>query len=170
MEVFLEGWESGAAEVNSMFRKCQHDWTTVLLHLLDRGVKEDDLTSLQTVNAYLARLQCSPSGLVAWKMDFTSTDLVIDSVSIAARVTTTETGRVDWKLVGDDESTQSVAFSNDQESLTTSSLSGSKSLKLTAALSGGKGDVAWQQAQLFSQPISSENNLTFDVTVTLRDP
>ena len=29
MEVFLEGWESGAAEVNSMFRKCQHDWTTV---------------------------------------------------------------------------------------------------------------------------------------------
>ena len=62
--------------------------------------------------AYLARLQCSPSGLVAWKMDFTSTDLVIDGVSIAARFTTAETGRVDWKLVGDDESTQSLAFSN----------------------------------------------------------
>ena len=61
---------------------------------------------------YLARLQCSPLGLVAWKMDFTSTDLVIDSVSIAARFTLTETGRVDWKLVGDDENTQSLAFSN----------------------------------------------------------
>ena len=43
MEVFLEGWESGAAEVNSMFRKCQHDWTTVSKvfhrHTLIRYVK-----------------------------------------------------------------------------------------------------------------------------------
>jgi len=57
-----------------------------------------------------------------------------------------------------------------QECLTTTALSGSKSLKLTATLSGGKGDVAWQQAQLFTQPIDSENDFTFDVTVTLRDP
>ena len=56
-----------------------------------------------------------------------------------------------------------------QETVTTSVLSGSKTLKLTATLSGGKGDVAWQQAQLFSQPIDSEN-IAFDFTVVLRDP
>ena len=62
--------------------------------------------------AYLARLQGSPSGMIAWKVDLTSSDLVIDEVTITAKVTTTETGRVDWKLVGDDEDTQRLDFSN----------------------------------------------------------
>jgi len=169
-EAFLQGWKSGAAEVNSVFRKYEHDWTTVMLFLLQRGKKEDDLTALQKGNAYLARLQGCTSGQVAWEMDFTSSGLVIDSVTITARVTTTETGQVDWKVEGDDENMENLALSNSQECLTTTALSGSKSLKLTATLSGGKGDVAWQQAQLFTQPIDSENDFTFDVTVTLRDP
>ncbi|XP_073230462.1 peptide-N(4)-(N-acetyl-beta-glucosaminyl)asparagine amidase-like [Porites lutea] len=169
-ETFLEGWKSGAAEVISVFRKYEYDWTTVLSYLLERGVQEGDLTFLQTGNAYLARLQGSPSGMIAWKVDLTSSDLVIDTVTITAKVTTTETGRVDWKLVGDDEDTQSLDFSNDQKLLTTSSLSDSKTLKLTAKLSGGRGDVAWKQAQLFSQPIRSENDFTFDITITLRIP
>ena len=62
--------------------------------------------------AYLARLQGSPSGLVAWQMDFTCSDLVIDSVTITAKVTTTENGRVDWKLEGDDENSQNLALSS----------------------------------------------------------
>ena len=31
METFLEGWKSGAAAVNSVFRKCEYDWTNVSL-------------------------------------------------------------------------------------------------------------------------------------------
>ena len=57
-----------------------------------------------------------------------------------------------------------------QKLLKTSSLSGSKTLKLTAQLSGGRGDNAWKQAKLFSQPISSENDFTFEITITLRVP
>ena len=70
------------------------------------------IISIFFCKAYLARLQGSPSGLIAWKVDFTSSDLVVDEVIITAKVTTTETGRVDWKLVGDDEDTQSLDFSN----------------------------------------------------------
>ena len=70
------------------------------------------IISIFFCKAYLARLQGSPSGLIAWKVDFTSSDLVIDEVTITAKVTTTETGQVDWKLVGDDEDTQSLDFSN----------------------------------------------------------
>lgn len=169
-ESFRVGWKNGAAEVISVFRKYEHDWTTVIAYLLGRGVQEDDLTSLQTGNAYLARLQGSPSGLIAWKVDLTSSDLVMDEVTITAKVTTTETGRVDWKLVGDDEDTKSLDFSNGQKLLKTSSLSGSKTLKLTAQLSGGRGDNAWKQAKLFSQPISSANDFTFEITITLRVP
>ena len=29
MEAFLEGWKSGAAAVQSVFRKCEYDWTIV---------------------------------------------------------------------------------------------------------------------------------------------
>lgn len=28
-EASLQGWKSGAAAVNSVFRKCEHDWTPV---------------------------------------------------------------------------------------------------------------------------------------------
>lgn len=46
--------------------------------------------------------------------------------------------------------------------------SGSKFIKIMVSLSGGRGDVAWQHAQLFRQKLNSENedfpfvvNLTF---------
>ena len=45
-------------------------------------------------------------------MDFTFSGLVIDSVTITARVTTTETGQVDWKLEGDDENLENLALRN----------------------------------------------------------
>ena len=31
MEAFLEGWTSGAAAVNSVFRKYEYDWTKASL-------------------------------------------------------------------------------------------------------------------------------------------
>ena len=62
-----------------------------------------------------------------------------------------------------------LLISVDQEALTTYSLSGYKSFKLTASLSGGNGHAAWQHAQLFSQPIDNKEEKCFDITVTLRD-
>ena len=56
-----------------------------------------------------------------------------------------------------------------QESTITSVLSGSKTLKLTASLSGGKEDVAWQHAQLFRQPFESQSEYPLDVAVFFRE-
>ena len=58
----------------------------------------------------------------------------------------------------------------DKEPVTTQALLGSKTLKLSASLSGGKGDNAWQHAQLFRQNISSLNEFPLDVLVTLCTP
>ena len=45
-------------------------------------------------------------------------------------------------------------------------LSGSKSLTLKATLSGGKGDVAWQHAQLFRAKLD-QNDIHFKFIVKL---
>lgn len=47
-------------------------------------------------------------------------------------------------------------------------LRGKKSFEIVARLSGGKGDVAWQHAQLFRQCLDSDN-YNFIVKVTLKD-
>ncbi|KAK2561641.1 Peptide-N(4)-(N-acetyl-beta-glucosaminyl)asparagine amidase [Acropora cervicornis] len=178
-EPTLEGWKSGASAVNSMFRKTEHDWTPVMTYLLQEGIEEDDLVSLQKGNAYLARFQCCPLGLVAWQVDFTSSDVVIDSVTIKALATTTQTGQVEWTLQGDDQTTEKLDFVNGsfycqfscivaQESVTTTVIRGSKTAKLTATLSSGNGDAAWQQAQLFSQSIN-DNDSSLEITITLQD-
>lgn len=64
----------------------------------------------------------------------------------------------------------SFLFFAGKEPITTLSLSGSKTIQLTATLTGGKGNVAWQHAQLFSEPVGGNDDFSFDVTVTLRSP
>ncbi|XP_015772138.1 PREDICTED: peptide-N(4)-(N-acetyl-beta-glucosaminyl)asparagine amidase-like [Acropora digitifera] len=167
-EPTLEGWKSGASAIKSMFRKTEHDWTPVMTYLIQKGIEEDHLVSLQKGNAYLARFQCCPSGLVSWQVDFTSSDVVIDSVTIKALATTTQTGQVEWTLQGENQTTEKLDFVNAQESVTTTVIRGSKTAKLTATLSGGNGDAAWQQAQLFSQPIN-DNDSSLEITITLQD-
>ena len=56
-----------------------------------------------------------------------------------------------------------------QESTISSVLSGSKTLKLTATISGGKGDVAWQHAQLFRQSFDSQSEYPLDIAVFFRE-
>ena len=64
------------------------------------------------VQAYIARLPGSPSGFVAWQMDFTDCDLVIDTITIATQSVTTESGRVEWTLEGDGEIEKNITFSD----------------------------------------------------------
>ena len=74
METFLQGWKSGAAAVKSVFRKYEHDWTTVslisfLLHEkcrcyspLTSRVTESNLKNLPfySLYSYLSSCQSSP--------------------------------------------------------------------------------------------------------------
>lgn len=55
----------------------------------------------------------------------------------------------------------------EQDELETKEFSGSRTIKLSAILTGGKGNVAWQHAQVFRQPADSEE-YPFQITFTLK--
>lgn len=50
----------------------------------------------------------------------------------------------------------------------TNLLEGRKSFEIVTRLSGGRGDVAWQHAQLFRQSLNS-NDYNFVVNITLKN-
>lgn len=50
----------------------------------------------------------------------------------------------------------------------TDEFDGSRSFTLTAELSGGNGDNAWQHAQLFRQEMSDTNSYPLKISVKLR--
>ena len=63
------------------------------------------------VQCYLARLQGSSTGFIAWEVDLTNSGLVIDSVSIVTRSTTLVGGEVSWELTGNMQDSPKLSFS-----------------------------------------------------------
>ncbi|XP_073848899.1 N-glycanase Pngl [Musca autumnalis] len=92
---------------------------------------------------YLARQEDSPYGELVWKFNFTNTPLKVKSYKLTLEKKTFGEGQVDISL----------RDSQTKEILTT--LVNCKSFEICAKLSGGKGDVAWQHAQLFRQSLNS---------------
>lgn len=62
----------------------------------------------------------------------------------------------------------SLVFIQGQPQQTVNIMSGCKVILVTARLSGGKGDVAWQHAQLFRQSLDSKD-YPFSITFSFKD-
>ncbi|XP_064620227.1 peptide-N(4)-(N-acetyl-beta-glucosaminyl)asparagine amidase-like [Lineus longissimus] len=121
----MMGWDSCLFEVENVFRKEEHDWKMV----------------------YLARTEGSAAASIKWKFDFRESGLVVDHVTIKACSATYESGTIRWTLCSD----ASCVMLDGSSQIDTMDLSGSDVLTLTADMSGGNGDVAWQHTQLFRQ-------------------
>ncbi|XP_055920485.1 peptide-N(4)-(N-acetyl-beta-glucosaminyl)asparagine amidase [Eupeodes corollae] len=100
---------------------------------------------------YLARQEGSETAEVVWKFDFSKTNLKVKDFTLHLDKKTFGDGAIDV-LVRNAEGSKEVI--------------GSKDLVITAVLSGGKGDVAWQHTQLFRQSLSSKE-YPFDLNVEL---
>ena len=97
------------------------------------------------------------TGKIAWKLDLQKTDLEVKSVELLINSTIFESGKIIWQLHGDSKAllpTPGITLKSEE-------LSGSKSLILKATLSGGKGDVGWQHAQLFRTKMDDQNQSEF---------
>lgn len=110
--------------------------------------------------AYLARTDGSSSAEISWKFDFSGME--IDKIEICTSSQTFENGVISWRLCSKN---QCAMLTGDPEVKTYSELSGEDEMTLTAMLSGGKGEVAWQHTQMFRQKIDDTNFHPLDVKV-----
>ena len=142
-ESVVSGWQSLVNEAVSVFRKVEHDWKMV----------------------YLARSEDTDFGKVVWQFDFSSRNVCVDRVEIAVESTCIETGRVHWTLSDTGNRCLDVSAGCQQ---VFDVFSGCTELRLSAELSGGNGQVAWQHAQLFRQSLTDSRGHPLHVTLRLR--
>ncbi|KAJ8925931.1 hypothetical protein NQ315_009783 [Exocentrus adspersus] len=133
-------WNRGVFKYSGVFRKEEKDWKMV----------------------YLTRKEGQTSGTISWKIVLTDCAMSVDTVSLQFQRTTYENAIVNVQMCSEDKS---LLIENGCEEI--KDFSGSRALTISASLSGGKGDVSWQHAQLFRQPSDNED-FPFSLTVTLK--
>ncbi|XP_076294148.1 N-glycanase Pngl [Lasioglossum baleicum] len=147
----VPGWQNGANEVQGgVFRKSESDWKMV----------------------YLARSPEATSGQVKWSFLITNPNLCVSTFHLQTVIQVYEEANVSWQLEAFFDSTDPrkslVIPINDCTNHTTDQLEGSIKLTLTATVSGGKGDCAWQHAQLFRQSLETKGDRSFIINIQLK--
>uniref|UniRef100_A0A034V3S8 Peptide-N(4)-(N-acetyl-beta-glucosaminyl)asparagine amidase n=1 Tax=Bactrocera dorsalis TaxID=27457 RepID=A0A034V3S8_BACDO len=99
--------------------------------------------------SYLAREEGAEEGEIVWKFDFSSAGLKIASYNLRFERKTFGEGHIEVHVISDNGSANII---------------GASVFEIKAVLSGGKGDVAWQHAQLFRQSLNQTESL-FDLEI-----
>jgi len=101
--------------------------------------------------AYLSRSEDSTGGMMQLKFDFGS--FTIKSIDLKFETKTFESGNIALELLDSDD-----------KIVTKEKINGTNKFSVRARLSGGKGDCAWQHAQVFRQSLTS-NDFPFQLSV-----
>ncbi|OWF52816.1 peptide-N(4)-(N-acetyl-beta-glucosaminyl)asparagine amidase-like [Mizuhopecten yessoensis] len=138
----MSGFGSCLFKSTNVFRKEEHDWKMV----------------------YLARTEGSAIATLSWKFDFKGSGLKVRNIEICVKSSTYENGVLSWRLCSDN---QCAILKGTDDLKSVSDLNGVADMTLTANLSGGKGDVAWQHTQLFRQTNTDFDIFPFEVKIYL---
>lgn len=103
---------------------------------------------------YLARQEDSELGELIWKFNFNNASLKVKSYSFHIEKKTFGEGQID------------VLYRDGDTKEILSTIENCKSFEIFVKLSGGKGDIAWQHAQLFRQSLNSPD-FPFDLQLEL---
>ncbi|XP_071167809.1 peptide-N(4)-(N-acetyl-beta-glucosaminyl)asparagine amidase-like [Mytilus edulis] len=134
----VEGFSSCLFKCEEMFRKEEQDWKMV----------------------YLARKEGSSKSSLTWKFDFKG--LKISKLEVRISSAVYEDGVISWLLCSD---STCAMLKGSNEFQTVHDLEGEDGMTITADLSGGKGDNAWQHTQLFRQSNTDLEFCPFEVKV-----
>uniref|UniRef100_A0A0K2T0P7 Peptide-N(4)-(N-acetyl-beta-glucosaminyl)asparagine amidase n=2 Tax=Lepeophtheirus salmonis TaxID=72036 RepID=A0A0K2T0P7_LEPSM len=139
----IVGWRNGLSEMKDLFRKEERDWNMV----------------------YLARKERLETGKLSWDIDLSETNLSVKCIELKIESKTYENGRVLWQLCGNNV----CLIPSSSTTLNSEALAGAKKVSLTASLSGGKGDVAWQHAQLFRASTKFSEGLALKLKILMQN-
>jgi len=138
----VNGWQSLVYEAESVFRKEQ----------------------LECRMVYLARLKGREVGKVVWHFDVGARNMCVDRVEILVQSACFRTGSVRWALC---DARNRVVEVNPGRQQVFSEFSWCTELQLSAELSGGIGEEAWEHAQMFLQNLK-ENGFPLRIKLSLR--
>ncbi|XP_043250570.1 peptide-N(4)-(N-acetyl-beta-glucosaminyl)asparagine amidase [Colletes gigas] len=146
------GWQNGVSGIEGeVFRKVENDWKTV----------------------YLSRSPECTSGQIKWSFVVTDPNLCVSTFNLQAMVTVYHGANIFWQLEAffddTDQSKSQIFPINDCSNYRADQLEGSVKLILTATVSGGQGDCAWQHAQLFRQSLKNEDDRSLIVNIEMKN-
>lgn len=131
----IRGWISGVFHSENVFRKVETDWQMV----------------------YLAREEGESMGSVSWRFQ-AGDHLRLTNIKLRARTATYENGSIHWSVQYDDQETRVPVHLDENGGMVF--LDGHNcsyhTVVVRAVLRDGRGDVAWQHAQLCRSPIADE--------------
>lgn len=146
-------WQEGVNCVEGgIFHKTENDWKV----------------------AYLSRSANAEYGYVKWSFEVRNPDLCIETFNLQAKTTVFHGANISWEVEGffpsiKKENTSVVIPICTCDNFTTEKLKGATKLNITVKLSGGKGDLAWQHAQLFRESLNNTEKPSMTITIKLNN-
>jgi len=144
-DTIVKGWENGVYSSSSLFRKEELDWNMF----------------------YLCRKENCEKSTIEWQFDFSSTDLVIQRIILFYTTALFNNGKVEWKLISNDLTINLPIIKNEKEVIV-DQINGSNIVSLSACLSGGSGELAWQHSQIFRQSLN-DHEYPFQISFILKN-
>lgn len=146
-------WQEGVNCVEGgIFHKTENDWKV----------------------AYLSRSANAEYGYVKWSFEVRNPDLCIETFNLQAKTTVFHGANISWEVEGffpsiKKENTSVVIPICTCDNFATEKLKGATKLNITVKLSGGKGDLAWQHAQLFRESLNNTEKPSMTITIKLNN-
>lgn len=141
----LEGWREGTVKTKGIFRNVENDWKMV----------------------YVSRSPGVPLGSITWCFELCDKDEKneITSFKLSSTTATFQGASIKWKIQGIMSDDKSVTLTlENSKPISTSALKHAKTVIVTAELSGGSGDVAWQHAQLFRHSLTASDECSLSMS------
>ncbi|XP_043518804.1 peptide-N(4)-(N-acetyl-beta-glucosaminyl)asparagine amidase [Frieseomelitta varia] len=148
----ISGWQYGTKEFEGgMFRKVEHDWKMT----------------------YLSRSPGTICGKIKWCFVVANPNLYLKTFHLQATTKIFHEANISWDieaLFDNANQNKSVVLPiNDVSNYRTYQLKGATKLILTATVSGGQGDSAWQHAQIFRQNLENEDDRSLVIDIELEN-
>ncbi|XP_032670197.1 peptide-N(4)-(N-acetyl-beta-glucosaminyl)asparagine amidase [Odontomachus brunneus] len=145
----INEWSEGInSTCGGVFRKEEDDWKIV----------------------YLARSQGAKHGRVTWTFKIMNPQLCVQTFNLKAKSEVFHGASVSWEIEAIFNDNKTIVIPIEHcSSFHTKEVEKAMRLNLSATLSGGKNDIAWQHAQIFRQAIEDTEEPSMIITIQLKN-